>query len=502
MSSGKRVRLFRRISQTFFLLLFAILLIRIAKLPLASNSMNWIFIQTDIFLQVLHTFATRSLHWEFLFVLIPLMLTFLFGRVVCGWVCPLGTLNHLVSHLGRWLGRQNQNRRSGATYPQHWLNLKYLILIAALVMALAGINTGAILDPVTILIRSGAVVGVPTVGLIHETKFAGDALDLEAMESKRLLNYSPGAESYQVKAHTQAVATGLLLLVILLANFYKPRFFCHVLCPLGAVYGFLSRYGWLRVTRKAGCNSCGLCMRECLVCYTCVDHCPSEAVTPSRDSIRGKGSDLFALRRRQVLGAVSSGIGLAVSALISPSRSEGKSGFVRPPGAAEESTFLNRCLRCGACVQSCPTNFIQLAGLEAGAEALWTPVVNAELGYCEYDCSACTTTCPTEALKPLTRASKKWFRIGLAVVDRNRCYTYVDGIACTVCERYCPFPEKAIRFREVETWNFEGKKIRVNQIYVVPDLCNGCGICQYVCPRRDGAGITISAENEQRAIVT
>lgn len=149
-------------------------------------------------------------------------------------------------------------------------------------------------------------------------------------------------------------------------------------------------------------------------------------------------------------------------------------------------------------MQICPTNFIQPALFQAGMDGLWTPILNARTGYCEFSCNKCTQVCPTKAIQPLTVEEKKKFKMGTAVVDRSRCYTYADGYNCAVCEEHCPVPDKAIRFREVPTWNFEGKLVNVKQIYVVPDLCTGCGICENVCPRTDAPGIVMSAEEEQR----
>jgi MauM/NapG family ferredoxin protein len=228
---------------------------------------------------------------------------------------------------------------------------------------------------------------------------------------------------------------------------------------------------------------------------------PAQPVVKSTDVavLPPKGTDVAVLPpRRQFLAAL--GCGMAVAAL--PQIASGKKAkahpFIRPPGAVAEEEFLQKCVRCGACMQACPTNAIQPAVFQAGLDGLWTPLIVPRSGYCEYECHRCTQVCPTRALKRLTLDEKKLFKIGTAVINRSTCYTYADGYNCAVCEEHCPVPEKAIRLREVEVHTFRGKVKKVRQVYVVPDLCIGCGICESVCPRTDAPAIVVGAEEEQR----
>jgi polyferredoxin len=70
-------------------------------------------------------------------------------------------------------------------------------------------------------------------------------------------------------------------------NLIIPRFFCRVLCPLGALLGVLSRYTWWRIERdRERCDHCTLCATncegacdphkelrksECFVCFNCIE---------------------------------------------------------------------------------------------------------------------------------------------------------------------------------------------------------------------------------------
>lgn len=99
------------------------------------------------------------------------------------------------------------------------------------------------------------------------------------------------------------------------------------------------------------------------------------------------------------------------------------------------------------------------AGLDAGFEALWTPVLNFRIGTsgCQVNCVACGHVCPTAAIRPLTIEEKRGVgrfaergpvRIGTAFVDQGRCLPWSMDTPCIVCEENCPTTPKAIYVRE------------------------------------------------------
>ncbi len=63
--------------------------------------------------------------------------------------------------------------------------------------------------------------------------------------------------------------------------------------------------------------------------------------------------------RRGFVASLASGAFLASPPAVSAARGSRTHGFVRPPGSLAEADFLDRCIRCGACIQACPTSFIQ-----------------------------------------------------------------------------------------------------------------------------------------------
>ena len=172
--------------------------------------------------------------------------------------------------------------------------------------------------------------------------------------------------------------------------------------------------------------------------------------------------------------------------------------LLRPPGVGDEEEFLDKCVRCGECMKVCLRSALYPASLQAGLYGLYTPTLVPRLGYCEYNCSLCGQVCPTGAIPKLPLDQKKKAVIGRAVVDKNHCLPYARKMNCMVCEEHCPIPDKAIRFESVEEADYNGKEIVLKKPYVVEDLCNGCGICEYVCPLEEKAGIEVFKKTKRK----
>ena len=151
---------------------------------------------------------------------------------------------------------------------------------------------------------------------------------------------------------------------------------------------------------------------------------------------------------------------------------------------------------------SCPTNVLQPAGVEeGGVEALWTPVMNYDLGHCQLKCTLCSEVCPTGAIRKITVEEKLGkgafadqgpIRLGTAFYDRGRCLPHAMELPCVVCEEVCPVSPKAIQTKDVEVKDAFGNLVVLRQPFIVPDLCIGCGICQHECPVSDQRAVRVS----------
>jgi MauM/NapG family ferredoxin protein len=506
---SKRLRGLRVFSQLFFVWLFFFLLLKSGRAEIGHLPQTGFFFYIDPgFLWI--NFLSGPFFHAFLLSLIPMLLTLVFGRFFCGWVCPFGSLNQFFTWLGDRRGRKKMPVKRAP------LRLKYLLLVILLVASLFASQLLGWLDPFALLTRSSASVLLPGANFLaqHALQSGAQNKGLGSKIVKPLYDFSRRTLlTVRQRTFLQPAVIGLLFFSLLLLNLRRRRFFCNTLCPLGAVYGFLAKYSLVSLPLNDKCRKCGACSNhctyygspfqdyfksECVLCLNCLNDCPFAAIDV-RFRLPGAGKNpALDVGRRRILAAAGCGLAVAVLPQIGVAKKEKAHPFVRPPGAVAEKDFLKKCVRCGACLQACPTNVIQPAVFQAGLEGIWTPILVPANGYCEYECIRCTQVCPTHALARLSLEEKKQFKMGTAVINRSTCYTYADGYNCAVCEEHCPVPDKAIKFREVEVNNFRGRTKTVKQIYVVPDLCIGCGICENVCPRTDRPAITVGAEEEQR----
>lgn len=101
--------------------------------------------------------------------------------------------------------------------------------------------------------------------------------------------------------------------------------------------------------------------------------------------------------------------------------------LLRPPGALDESVFLASCFKCGQCLQVCPPQVINLAGISEGF-AIGTPYITPREGGCIL-CAGlpCVLACPTGALDHHISEGKE-AEMGLAVIERPDTCLSLKGV--------------------------------------------------------------------------
>ena len=147
-------------------------------------------------------------------------------------------------------------------------------------------------------------------------------------------------------------------------------------------------------------------------------------------------------------------------------------GPIRPPGAVTEPFFLALCACCGTCSQVCPTKLIKAYTKDTSALDWGMPRLQYDPAWCRDDCTACTQSCPSGALRRIKPNEKKNAKIGLAAFEFASCRLYED-IECSACGRGCLF--EAISYE----WSEEEYRRIVK---IDADACTGCGRCIVSCP--------------------
>ena len=158
------------------------------------------------------------------------LLTMIFGRFFCGYVCAFGALGDGVQFVSKKVQKKLKKKLpdipSGV---KKWLSrLPFVILTAIIILCALGVY--------------GSLSGYSP----------WDVFSMATSLNFRLGGYVLGC---------------VLLALILVGMAWEPRFFCRFLCPMGAVFRLLPIFPWaiLRRDRSQCGKGCSACTKNCPV---------------------------------------------------------------------------------------------------------------------------------------------------------------------------------------------------------------------------------------------
>ena len=179
---------------------------------------------------------------------------FIFRRMFCSWICPVGTVSEWVGILGRKLFKRNVDLPKWVTW--FLFPLKYLLLAFF----------------VKVIIFD---------------------MPVDAAKAFLLSPYNMISDVKMLKFFIEISSFTLKVLIILfILSLVFRNFWCRFLCPYGALIGLGSLLGLSRVKRnEKTCIDCQQCTRvcpqrikvsekksvytpECTACMRCVEACP------------------------------------------------------------------------------------------------------------------------------------------------------------------------------------------------------------------------------------
>ena len=191
-----------------------------------------------------------------------LALGVIFGRVICGFICPFGFIQELLHKIPS----PKKRIYKPLTYIKYVLLVVFVVLIPALVTDNFGLGVPAFCEYIC---PAGTLEGGIPMLLTHP--------ELRAQLGGLFI----------LKA--------IILIVTVIGCVICCRLFCKVMCPLGGVYGLLNKVSLYRVhINHEGCVSCGKCSSicpmdvdpvakpdsaECIRCGKCAAACPVKAIS-------------------------------------------------------------------------------------------------------------------------------------------------------------------------------------------------------------------------------
>ena len=203
------------------------------------------------------SFSLQANSVDLVVVLSVYPLTLLFGRFFCGWICAMGSLGDLLTSIRN--GLKIKEHQLGESTDSKLKLVKYILLLFSIIFVWV-LQIVAIPQGFNPLDAFGVLVSLENLDLLFSTFL---------------------------------IAT-VLLIGILVASFFVPRFFCRYLCPTGAILSLVSLPRMLTIKKpRENCRNCNLCTQncpmsiplyktdksrsgECIECGQCVIGCPKK----------------------------------------------------------------------------------------------------------------------------------------------------------------------------------------------------------------------------------
>ena len=212
----------------------------------------------------------------------------MFGRWICGWLCPFGLLQDLLHKIKT--PKLKKNRFTRVLSFLKYVIVVVFVVILPLIYAFKDFPLPAFCKYIC---PAGTVGGA--IGLLVNPNNDGMFDMLGPLFTWKFI----------------------LSVSILVGAIFIYRIFCRFLCPLGALYGLFNKFSLFGIKlEKDKCINCGKCISvckmdihhvgdmECINCGECISHCPTKAITYKGAKIILPDSELEAAKTPEEKAAV------------------------------------------------------------------------------------------------------------------------------------------------------------------------------------------------------
>ena len=206
-----------------------------------------------------------------------LLYAVLFGRMICGWLCPFGLIQELLYKI-----KTPKVGKSPATRILSFFKYAILVFFVGVVPLMYAFRNQPLPGFCKYICPAGTIEG----GLLLLSNKSNESVFFP------MLNYL-----FTWKF--------MLMISIVVGSVFIFRLFCRFICPLGALYGLFNKFSVFGVkVDEEKCTHCNICIahckcdikhvgdQECIYCGECVDVCPTKAIS-------WKGTKIF-LKANQI----------------------------------------------------------------------------------------------------------------------------------------------------------------------------------------------------------
>jgi polyferredoxin len=233
---------------------------------------------------------------EFPFIVVGtvLLIGAVVGRAFCGWVCPIGFIQDIITNLKGRLDFVSPRTHQDSKKLKYVMLVGTLLISGSLALALAS-GQGSAYKTALGVLASGPFIAISPDGTLF-----GTVPTLVGMARQNFLAFLTRPPTIQqVWSGLLTTPPLLALRILILVGFFGaawrvPRFWCRYVCPTGAMMAVFQKYSFTGLRRDpVKCTKCPHCEikcpmqinildlpwekfndPECIMCMECIDACP------------------------------------------------------------------------------------------------------------------------------------------------------------------------------------------------------------------------------------
>ena len=233
---------------------------------------------------------------EFPFIVVGtvLLIGAVVGRAFCGWVCPIGFVQDIITNLKGKLDFVSPRTHQSSKKLKYLVFLGTFLISGSLALALA-LGEGSAYKTALGILASGPFIAISPDGTLFGTVPALVGMARQGFFS--FLTHPPTIQQVWTDLLTTPPLLALRILILLgffAAAWKVPRFWCRYVCPTGAMMAVFQKYSITGLKRDpVKCTKCPHCEikcpmqinildlpwekfndPECIMCMECIDACP------------------------------------------------------------------------------------------------------------------------------------------------------------------------------------------------------------------------------------